>query len=125
MPIKYKKNSDLEYQYQCAVKKYLDLKKVLYTASAGGMRTSIGTAVKMKKAGYKKGTPDIMIFEPRGRYHGLFIEMKTEKGTVKPEQKVFLTELITRDYMAVICRNPAEAITIIDKYLYYVCKNSV
>ena len=46
-----------EYELQKSVVKYLKLKykNVLYCGSAGGMRTNIRQAVKMKASGYKKG----------------------------------------------------------------------
>ena len=48
-------------------------------ASAGGARTSMREAV-LKETGYKKGFPDVFIYEPRGGHHGLSIELKREKG---------------------------------------------
>ena len=53
-----------EYVEQCHLVDWLKKQYpgVLFTASAGGMRTSIGVAKKMKRAGYSKGCPDIMIF---------------------------------------------------------------
>lgn len=65
-----------EYRLQTWYARYLDSINVLFCASPGGMRTNIGTAVKMKNSGYKKGFPDIAIFEPRGPFHGLFVELK-------------------------------------------------
>ena len=76
----------------------------LFTASAGGMRTSIGTAIKMKRAGYRKGCPDILIFEPRGIYHGLMIELKREKNAKKSDDQIrWIVELATRGYKAEFC----------------------
>lgn len=93
---------------------------ILFSSSCGGMRTSIGTAVKMKRAGYKKGCPDIMIFEPRGQYHGLFIEMKREKKSViSPEQKVWINELNKRNYKAVICYGFEDAKKTVEKYFEF------
>lgn len=98
---------------------YLSLKypNILYTASVGGMRTHIGVARKMKRAGYRKGVPDLMIFEPSKDFVGLAIELKTEDGRLSPEQKYWLEALTARKWKAVMCRGFDEAIKTIDDYL--------
>jgi hypothetical protein len=80
---------------------WLDTQNVLYCASAGGMRTNIRTAVNMKATGYKKGFPDIFIYEARGGYHGLAIELKV-RNEPTPEQMNWQEELLVRDYKALI-----------------------
>lgn len=100
--------------------KILDKKypRVLYCASAGGLWTTKLQGGKMKAAGYKKGFPDIMIFEPRGGYSGLFIELKRiTGGTVSPEQKEWLGRLNARGYMAIVCKGCMNAVAALDKYL--------
>lgn len=74
---------------------------VLFCASCGGMRTGIQTARKMKSAGYNKGFPDMGIFEPRGQYHGMFVELKVN-NTPTEEQKEWQIELTKRGYYSVI-----------------------
>ena len=89
----------------------------LYCASAGGMRTSYLQAVKMKRTGYVKGFPDLFIYEPRGGFFGLAIEMKKEKGGVaSPEQKRWQDQLRNRGYASYICKGNEEAIKVIDEY---------
>jgi len=50
---------------QIAVVNYLKYQypNALYCASAGGVRTSIKQAIKMKRTGYVKGFPDLFIYE--------------------------------------------------------------
>lgn len=91
--------------------------RILWTASAGGMRTGIHTARKMKAMGYRKGCPDLLIFEPRGGYLGLFIELKAPGGTKQPQQREFLQEANDRGYMAVFCEGYKETVDFIGKYL--------
>ena len=81
---------------------WLDKQSVLYSASCGGMRTGIHTARKMKRMGYRKGCPDIMIFEARGGYGGLFIELKSKTGSATPEQKEWQRRLILGGYQSYI-----------------------
>ena len=96
---------------------YLALKGYLYCASAGGVRTSIKQAIKMKATGYVSGVPDMAIYEPRGNYHGLFIELKRSKGgTTSPAQKEWIEQLNKRGYKAIVCKGAYEAIKAIEDY---------
>ena len=90
--------------------------QALYCASAGGLRTSITQAIKMKATGYVKGVPDLQIFEPMGKYHGLLIEIKDIKGVVSKEQKQWIKELNERGYYATYSRGFEATIKIIDDY---------
>lgn len=103
---------------QIAVIQYLKMSypKALYCASAGGMFTSMKQAIKMKATGYVKGFPDLQICEPNEKYHGLFIELKTDKGIPSKEQKEWIKQLNKRGYYASICKGFAEAQKIIDGY---------
>ncbi len=119
-----------EFVEQCQLADWLHAQypNLLWTASAGGMRTSIGTARKMKRMGYSKGTPDIFIAEPRRILkgerdniyvsHGLFVELKKERGgRVSPDQRRWLNELRIRGYIAEVAHGFNEAKIIIQKYL--------
>ena len=103
---------------QTHVIKYIKLKhpKIRYCASLGGIRTSMRQAVKAKATGYVKGHPDLAIYEPRGNYLGLFIEIKY-KGYPTKEQKQWINDLNDRGYLA-CCLKGFEPITnAIDVYL--------
>jgi len=122
----YKKSSsrrkiapESEANQQEIVIKYLRLAypDALYCASAGGMWTSDSQRIKMARTGYVKGFPDLFIYEPRGEFHGLAIEMKKEKGGVaSPEQKRWQDDLRNRGYCSYICKGSEEAIKQIDEY---------
>lgn len=107
-----------ELDIQKAFVKWLKIKypKVLFSASAGGMRTYRKEAGKMKAAGYTKGCPDIMIFEPRGDYCGLFIELKRPDGKPTPEQIAFIDGLKARGYRATVCYGYEEITKEVDVY---------
>ena len=90
---------------------------LLYCASAGGMFTSMKQAIKMKATGYVKGFPDLLFLEPTTKYHGLFIELKTEKGVLSKEQKWWLQELRKRNYIAEACYGFEHAKKVIDMYM--------
>jgi hypothetical protein len=89
---------------------------VLYCASAGGVRTSMKQAIKMKATGYVKGVPDLQIFQPMGNYHGLLIEIKDIKGVVSKEQKEWIKELNKRGYYATYSKGFEATIKVIDDY---------
>jgi hypothetical protein len=90
--------------------------QALYCASAGGVRTSMKQAIKMKATGYVKGVPDLQIFEPVGNYHGLLIEIKDLKGVVSKEQKQWIKDLNDRGYYATYCKGVESTIKVIDDY---------
>ena len=82
---------------------WLDAKGLLSTASLAGVNLHPAVARMRKIMGCKAGTPDIMIFEPRGKYHGLFIELKSKSGNVKDhKQLLWKEELNKRGYFSVI-----------------------
>ncbi len=88
----------------------------LFCASAGGVRTSMKQALVMKRTGYVRGFPDLAIYEPRNGKHGLFLEIKTEKGVASEFQKDWQTNLIARGYEAKICKGFEATINAIDEY---------
>ena len=107
-----------EYQLQKAVCKYLDLQNVLYCGSMGGQyQVHFSQRIKAKKSGYKKGFPDLFIYEPRGSYHGLAIELKTGYNKASKPQLYWQKELIKRGYKSEICTGIDEALDTINTYL--------
>lgn len=74
---------------------------ILFCASLGGRKCSIGLAVKMKRAGYRKGYPDMCIEEPRGKWHGMRVEIKY-KTYPSQEQIEWSNALLKRNIYAVI-----------------------
>ena len=61
-----------------------------------------GLIAKQKRMGTLKGTPDYFLSIGTDEMHGLFIEMKKEGGSVKPEQVAFLQGAAERGYGAVV-----------------------
>lgn len=62
-----------------------DLYRAMKAVPNGGLRSKT-TAGKMKAEGQKAGSPDIDIDYPRGAYHGMKLEVKTEKGKLQLNQ---------------------------------------
>ena len=78
----------------------------LLMASAGGLKTTITSGKLMKAMGYKAGTFDLFLAVPRNGYHGLFVEIKTNKKYSKASdsQKKMQELLESQGYRAVILK---------------------
>ena len=107
-----------EYQLQKAVCKYLDLKGYLYCGSMGGQYQKYHSQRNKSKAtGYKRGFPDIFIYESVGKFHGLAIELKVGYNRATKEQLWWREELNGRDYVAEICYDLDNTISVIETYM--------
>ncbi len=71
----------------------------------------------LKRMGVKSGVPDMCLPVSRGKYHGLYIEMKNEKGKSSANQKWWIDELLSQDYLAVECKSWKSAAETIESYL--------
>lgn len=78
--------------------------RLIFAIPNGGAR-SIVTGAMLKAEGATKGVPDLLIPEPSGEFHGLFVEMKTVRGTIKAEQKEMMRMLEERGYRCAVCRS--------------------
>ena len=90
--------------------------KLLHHIPNGGKRT-ITEAKRFKAMGVKAGVPDLCLPYPSGKYHGLYIEMKTDKGRPTAAQREYLSWLNQAGYKAVMCHGAEEAIEQIWGYL--------
>jgi hypothetical protein len=75
------KQNQGETQIQLAISKYIQTKypDVIFTAESSGVRVNMGIAMKMKRQRSKGKHVDMIISEPRGIFHGLFLELKDPK----------------------------------------------
>lgn len=113
-----------EHEEQVALMRLVEMHKgrwpelgMLYAIPNGGDRHP-AVAAKMKAEGVKKGVPDLCLCLPRGGYHGLFIELKRQKGgQVSAEQKAWISALRGQGYRAEVCKGAAEAWDVIREYV--------
>lgn len=121
-----------EYELQKQICKYLELQYrdvVFLSDTVANCKLTMVQAVRNKaiqKDGFK--TPDLLILEPRGDYHGLFIELKV-KSPFKKCGKVLLsnehlegqqksiTHLLNKGYYACFSVGLDETKKIIDDYM--------
>tara|TARA_R110000824_G_scaffold3139_4_gene14516 strand:+ start:833 stop:1231 length:399 start_codon:yes stop_codon:yes gene_type:complete len=123
-----------EDKLQTAVITYLRLEhRALYCASLGGQYQKYHSQrKKAKRNGYVKGFPDVFVYEPKGDYNGLAIELKAigespykkngnlkklyAKGGDRHNQIIWLNNLNDRGYLAKVCTGFDEAKECIDNY---------
>ncbi|HEI6729928.1 TPA: VRR-NUC domain-containing protein [Yersinia enterocolitica] len=70
-----------------------------------------------KRLGLRKGVPDLFLALPRGRYAGLWIEMKVGDGKLSQQQDIWLQKLSSAGYNAVCCFGFTEAVRTVENYL--------
>lgn len=92
------------------------LSDLIHHSPNGGKR-SISEAARFKAMGTKAGFPDLFLPIAKEPFHGLFIEMKTSKGTVLASQAEYHPGLIEEGYRVEVCYSATGAITLIKNYL--------
>jgi hypothetical protein len=115
--------NDREHQEQVALFRWISLMRpkhpelsMAFAIPNGGHR-HIAVARKLKSEGVMRGVPDIFLAHPAQGRHGLFIEMKSEKGKVSPEQAEWLSYLNGDGYAAFTCYSWIEAAQCMADYL--------
>ncbi len=74
-----------EAQLAYTISEYLTLQypDVIFRWDLGGIKLTIGQAKILKnKLLHKRGYPDLFIAEPRGKWCGMFLELKKDRGEV-------------------------------------------
>lgn len=101
----------MEYKWPCL--------KLLF-GSLMGVKLPPKYLNKHKKAGMKKGKPDINLPVPMGGFCGLWIELKRISGDMPEEgddQDIMLKNLVIVGNSVHVCKGSAAAIRIIKAYL--------
>lgn len=86
-------------------------------AMLGGGRIGAIRANALKAEGMRPGVCDLFLPSPRGDYHGMFIEMKTEIGKLSPNQEEFIAQVKEQGYYTAVCYGASEAIEQLKSYL--------
>lgn len=110
----------LEEEEQREFASWLDRKGVLWFHIPNERKATVLTLYELERQGLKAGVPDNFIAEPRGKYHGLFIELKRAKKSLSrktAEQKEWVKALNEKGYKAAFCYGAEEAKRITLKYL--------
>lgn len=122
--------SEAELQKQVAIYIRMQYPDVIFHSDFGSGVKLTPWQARMQKMqnGGRRAWPDMMIAEPIGNYHGLFIELKREGARLKKqngewasshiaEQNIMLNELSNRGYKAEFAIGFEQALDLIDDYL--------
>lgn len=71
----------------------------------------------LQRMGVKRGVPDLFLPVPRGRYNGLWIEMKSETGSATDDQEWWGEQLLGQGYMWEVCHGWTSAVRVLEWYL--------
>jgi hypothetical protein len=112
---------DLEHRLQCACVRWFRLAYPqhhhnLFAVPNGGYRTP-STAAKIKAEGALPGVSDLILLIARGDYHGLLIELKTDKGRQSEAQREWQRLIEADGYKYVVVRSIEEFIKVVEAYL--------
>ena len=94
--------------------KYPEL-KWLHHCPNGGKRNA-WEAAKFKQLGVKPGISDLHLPYPKGKYCGLYIEMKAGNNKLQETQKEFLKDMEKAGHFVVTCYSSNIAIDILEEY---------
>lgn len=96
---------------------YRDLAPLLHHSPNGGKRNA-REAARFKAMGTRAGFPDLFLAVPSNGYHGLFLELKTDKGRLNPNQKAYHELLRDKGYRVEVVKDFDTFEKIINDYLY-------
>lgn len=82
-----------------------------------GGRRSKAEAGRFKAMGVRAGVPDLFLPVPRGGWHGLWIELKSPTGTLRPSQRDMGEKLLAEGYAVRVCRDASTAIETLTGYV--------
>lgn len=113
---------DEEHQLQCFCVRWFQLsfpefRGLLFAVPNGGRRDQT-TGRKMKEEGVVAGVADLILFKACGGFHGLAIEMKTEKGRQSDSQKSWEKKVIGEGYKYSVVRSFDDFKCLIISYLH-------
>jgi hypothetical protein len=90
----------------------------MFHAIPNGGHRSKRTAADLKAEGVRPGVPDYCLPVPRGKFHGLYVELKrTAGGRPSPEQRQWLAALEQQGYLTHVARGWQDAWAVIRDYL--------
>lgn len=104
------------FQWANIMSKKMPELRLLHAIPNGGKRHK-ATAVRLKKEGQKAGVSDMFLPVARGRYHGLYVELKAKGGRLSDKQKEWIRLTTQQGYLSIVCFGWEEAKTRIESYL--------
>ena len=81
-------------------------------------KRSRATGGRMRAEGLKKGMPDVCLPAPRFGYHGLYIEMKRQRGgKLTDDQREKIRKLRELGYRVEVCKGFQAAANAVEAYM--------
>lgn len=102
--------------YQDTWNNYPEVRYKFFHVPNGGKRSKV-EAFQLKASGVLEGVPDLFLSIARHGYHGLYIEMKDEKGVLRPGQKRVIPKLQEENYCVHVINTEEKYWTLIKWYL--------
>lgn len=91
--------------------------EVIICSIPNGSGTTASNRLHLHQEGLLAGMPDLFIAEARHGFNGMFVEMKTTKGTESKEQKKIRKQLNDKGYLVFVASSDRTAINLIEDYL--------
>lgn len=88
----------------------------LYHCPNGGSRNGF-EAANLKQQGVKAGVPDLHLPIARGRYIGLYLELKYRGGKVTESQVDWISGMVSEGHFAVVCYGMDAAVKVLLEYI--------
>ena len=112
--------NDIEHQIQVSCVRWFRYKfpHCLLYAIPNGSKRNVIVASKLKSEGVTAGVPDLFVAEPKGIWHGLYVEMKNgKKGVISENQKKIMRALSIKGYKCIVCRSFDDFMKFVDEYM--------
>lgn len=116
-PTKYAKYQGSEEDLQKTLARYLDLLGLVWVHPPNEIKAKPQYLKKRKALGVKAGVPDVLIFNPSGKYNGLAIELKVGYNKPSQAQLDWLDKLAGLGWLTLVAYSLDEAIEVIDNYI--------
>lgn len=89
--------------------------KLLFHIPNGGKRSKAQAGI-FKAMGVKPGVSDYFYMQPRGGFHGLWLEVKTSTGDLSRDQRLFLQLARQKGYAAIVTYGLEEMWEVLDHW---------
>lgn len=94
---------------------YPGLDLIFHIPNQRGSRSAQDNA-RLKRMGVKAGIPDFFLPVRKGKYHGLFIEIKSQKGKLSDTQKEVISKINEQGYAVQVVKSVDDFLSMIDEY---------
>ena len=117
---KRRQSPEMQLQAACVLIAWNDFpetrKLLFHVENEDSHGNSIRGAIR-KAQGIVRGVSDLILLIPRGRWHGLMIEMKTKEGSQSPYQREWQHRVEAQGYRYEVIRSEEDFRALLTEYL--------